>query len=453
MIKKTRDLLRGDGTKARALRGTGLTALHMAGGNAMRLASNLVLTRLLFPEAFGLMALVQVFIYGLQTFSEIGIHTMLIQNKREDPEFLNTLWTLQIIRGVFLWLLSCAVAVPAAWIYDQPMLAYLLPVTALAMLVRGFKTTREPQAIRVLKLEKVIPLQLGAQFAGLLVMSLLAWWLQSVWALAIGNVISAIITVVTLNVFLPGAPNRLCWNWDVVRESLNFGVFLLFTSMAVFFNNMGAQMILGAYVPIALFGIYNIARQLSALPGTLALTVARNVIFPLYRISPPAQSAQNQRNVFRARRLVALFAVGITSVVAVTGDWIVILLFEPTYELAGPMLVLMALALMPVHGFVGVPESLTGSGDSKRHFHLSFVQAILQVVILALVVPHMGVPAAILIPSLTLLAVYPYQAVLTHRYKAWDAVGEISIICLGLGLAGAIAWLKWDSLRPLFDGL
>ena len=70
---------------------------------AIRLASNIVLTRLLFPEAFGLMAIVNVWIYGLQMMSDVGLGASIIQNKRGDePAFLNTVWTMQVFRGFAL---------------------------------------------------------------------------------------------------------------------------------------------------------------------------------------------------------------------------------------------------------------------------------------------------------------------------------------------------------------
>ena len=62
--KRISSFFQGDGLKARVLRGSALTFLSFGGARAVRLASNLVLTRLLFPEVFGLMALVQVFMTG-----------------------------------------------------------------------------------------------------------------------------------------------------------------------------------------------------------------------------------------------------------------------------------------------------------------------------------------------------------------------------------------------------
>ena len=99
------------GLFARALRGSALTAGSYAITQGLRLGSNLILTRLLFPEAFGLMALVSVFLVGLAMFSDIGIGPAISHSKRGDePGFLDTAWTLQVARGVILWLGASALA-------------------------------------------------------------------------------------------------------------------------------------------------------------------------------------------------------------------------------------------------------------------------------------------------------------------------------------------------------
>ena len=78
---------------------------------AIRLGGNLILTRLLFPEAFGLMAIVYVFMAGLALFSDLGINPSIIQNRQGgDPDFLNTAWVVQILRGVLIWVTGLLIA-------------------------------------------------------------------------------------------------------------------------------------------------------------------------------------------------------------------------------------------------------------------------------------------------------------------------------------------------------
>jgi O-antigen/teichoic acid export membrane protein len=107
--------------KKLAIRGAVWTIASYGTSQILRFGSNLILTRLFIPDVFGLMALVYVFISGLHLFSDIGIGTSIIQNKRgDDPVFLNTAWTMQVIRGVGLWICSFLIAWPVAAFYAKP---------------------------------------------------------------------------------------------------------------------------------------------------------------------------------------------------------------------------------------------------------------------------------------------------------------------------------------------
>ena len=69
---------------SRALRSSAFTVVGYGGQQVLRLASNLILTRLLFPEAFGMMVLVSVFMMGLNMFSDVGVTPAIMQSKRGD---------------------------------------------------------------------------------------------------------------------------------------------------------------------------------------------------------------------------------------------------------------------------------------------------------------------------------------------------------------------------------
>jgi hypothetical protein len=78
----------GQDILARALRGSAITAAAYALAQGLRLVSNLILARLLFPEAFGLMALVAVVLTGLQMLSDTGTAPSIARSTRgDDPDF------------------------------------------------------------------------------------------------------------------------------------------------------------------------------------------------------------------------------------------------------------------------------------------------------------------------------------------------------------------------------
>ena len=149
---------------SRAMRGSLWTIAGFGGGQVLRLGSNLILTRLLAPNAFGLMALINVFIICLEMLSDIGVHAAIIHNKRgDDPEFLRTACTIGVIRGVLLWIVSCLIAWPVAVFYNEPRLMLMIPISGLIVLIMGFQTRALAQHNRHMNLERLTVLQLVAQ--------------------------------------------------------------------------------------------------------------------------------------------------------------------------------------------------------------------------------------------------------------------------------------------------
>lgn len=443
--------LKGEGTRAKAYRATGWTLFSVFSSNALRLASNMVLTRLLFPEAFGLMALVQIFLYALNTFSDFGIQTAIMQNKRgDDPDFLNTAWTLQIMRGFVLWLGACALAWPAVLIYKEPELMTLLPVAGLSIFLNGFRPTRIAQASRHLSYGRQTVISLGVQFVTLVLTAALAWWLQSVWALAFASVISSALNNLLIRRYMSGVSNRFCWEKESVRDILGFGKFIFLSTIATFLINMGDRAVLGAYVDTATLGIYAIALTLGSVPGMIVQMIAGKVLFPLYRIKPPSESKENQRNIFRARRILSGVGIGLCVVLAFVAVWLVDLLYDARYTTAGPMTILIALRAIPTNAFVGTQNVLLASGDSRSHFFLTATIAVLQTALAFVGVLTFGIAGAILAPGLAVLLSYPIRARLTAKYDSWDPVSELGYMVLGFVLTGIACALHWQEITALF---
>ena len=183
--------------KKLAIRGTIWTIAGYGAGQILRFGSNLILTRLVAPDVFGLMALVYVFITGLHLFSDIGIGPSIIQNKRgEEPDFYNTAWTMQVVRGVGLWLCCLLITWPVATIYGKPVLLQLIPVVGLTTLIDGVRSTALFTLNRQLAVSKLAVFEFGGQVVGTTVMIVLAWYYHNVWAIVIGNLASSALQLV-----------------------------------------------------------------------------------------------------------------------------------------------------------------------------------------------------------------------------------------------------------------
>ena len=113
----------GKGLKRRVLLASAWAIVTSIAGQGIRFASVLILSHLLFPEAFGMMALVAAVMSGLEMFSDIGIGPSVISNREPSRRFLDTMWSLQVVRGWVLWAISVVLAYPVARWYGEPMLS------------------------------------------------------------------------------------------------------------------------------------------------------------------------------------------------------------------------------------------------------------------------------------------------------------------------------------------
>jgi O-antigen/teichoic acid export membrane protein len=450
-IQRMKRFLNGDTLRARAGRGAVWTIGSIAASNFLRLGSNLILTRLLFPEAFGMMALVQIFITGLAMFSDLGTHAAIIQNNRSrEPAFLNTAWTLQVIRGVVLWIFACAIALPVAWFYDEPMLADLLPVSGLTALIAGFTPTRVPTANRDLQLGRITLIDITTQAVGIICMIALAWALQSVWALVIGALISAVFKQVLLMTALPGHRNRLQIDRSSLGELINFGKWIFLSTICGFLVNHADRAILGKFITLEMLGIYSIGFFMASVPLLLGRPLASKIIFPLYKQRPPWESVENQRKIFRVRWLLTGALLAISAVLATSGDALITFLYDPRYALAGPIMVLMVISQMPVMITSSYGKIMLAAGDSRRYMTRIATIALVQTIFLVIFIPYLGIVGAIMAPGFGAIVTYPVLATAVHRYKGWDARHDLFYAVLAMLVSGLALWINLESVQVLW---
>lgn len=274
---------RGDGLRARAMRGSSWTLFGFGTSQVLRLGSNLILTRLLFPEAFGLMALASVFMTGLQMFSDIGIRPSIIQNKRgEDIEFLNTAWTMQVIRGFVLTAIACALAYPVSILYEVPTLFPLLCVIGSTAAIRGFQTTGYATSNRKIQLGKLIMVELTTTLAGIVAMIVWAWIHPTVWALAGGGVFASILSVLLGHKVLNTHRHRLQWDRSSAQELIKFGKWIVISSIITFVAQSGDRVLLPKVLAITDLAYYSLALVLAQMPAQIFKQLASKVLFPAF---------------------------------------------------------------------------------------------------------------------------------------------------------------------------
>ncbi|TNF62459.1 MAG: polysaccharide biosynthesis protein [Rhodobacteraceae bacterium] len=434
------------------MRGTSWLVVGYGGAQALRLASNLILARLLFPEAFGLMALVTMVTVGLMLFSDVGISPAIAQSPRgDDPDFLNTAWTLQVIRGVILWILATALAAPLAAFYAAPDLALYLPIAALALLISGFNPTRIETANRHLALGRLTQLDLAAQAIGVAAMIGLAWMTGSVLALVIGGVVTAAAKLILTHLGLPGPRNRFRLERAALASLLRFGGWIFLSTAFFFVSSQGDRAILGKFLSLDALGLYNIGYFLASFPLLLIQAVTLRLLIPVYRDLPPTASAQNRAKLSRLRHAMTAAGLSMIAVMALAGPWLVDLLYDARYAAAGGIVTALACALAPQIVGASYDQAALAAGDSRRFFLFSASRASLQVVFLFAGFAAFGLAGALGGLGLALLASHLVLIRLARLHGAWDARHDAVWLPVTALLVAAALWLNHDAVLALAD--
>lgn len=313
-----------------------------------RLISNVLLAGMLNREAFGLMALIGAFMQGFVMFSDVGIGPNIVQSKRGDePEFLDTAWTIQIIRAIFVSAVALLLAYPLAHGYAQKdpanwQLLGLLPMVALGNLIEGFRATKFRTAARHINLARITLIQYGSNLFGILAMLIAVYYTRSVYALPLASIGRALCETVASFLLIPGRGNRLRLEPESLRQIASFSRWIFFSSIIGFFAAQVDKLVFGGVFPVAVLGEYNIAVQLAALAPTVVSRLQFMVVFPmLSRLNQQGRSLKESIGVVfqpimtSASLLIALVLAG--------GETFIESFYDDRYQAAGQYLVVLAI--------------------------------------------------------------------------------------------------------------
>ena len=321
--------------KKLAIRGAIWTMIGFGGIQVLRFGNNLILTRLLKPEFFGLMALVTTFRTALELFSDIGINQNIVNSKRGDEStFLNTAWTLQTIRGVVIWILCVPMSVPVAKFYNDQRLLWLIPIVLLSSVIDGFSSTSIYTLHRRMELGKLALYDFILQLSFLSTLITLVWFYPNIWSLAIGSLVSATYKLVSSYWLIPKYSNRFEWDRDAVKEILSFGKWMFIASGLMFAAEQSDRLVLAKIFSFKMLGVYTVAYTLASIPREVIKLLSHRVIFPAISQQADLPRSSLRSKIIRQRRLILLgFGILLAALITV-GDLIIAILYDQRYAAA-----------------------------------------------------------------------------------------------------------------------
>lgn len=411
------------------------------------LLRNIILARLLPVEQFGLAATFSILMTMVETFQNVGLNRLVVQDARADhPDFVARLHGAQIAVSLGATLLLATFAYPFALAMGTPSLtpAYLLlalvPLANAFVNLETFRMQRDgrfgPQVLR----------SILSQPVGLLALIPGYWWLGDHRA-ALVAIMAQQITAVVLTHMNVRPRFSLAFDSAVMRRVAAFGWPLIVNGLLMFLILNGDRIIVLRQFGPATLGWFSAAVMLTLTPANLILRTIQTIVLPLL------SKVRSDRHAFQRIYDTSCSASALVGVVAVLGSLlfgplVIGLLFGPKFLPAAT--VITPLACMNALRVLRIAPTVAAMahGETRNPLYANVVRAL-------------GLPLAAVSAALT-GAIWPMIVVgvaaelagaiaagrLAHRRVGVDgALYWRSLLLLGSCSMAALAipWAQWPA--------
>lgn len=241
----------------------------------------IILARILAPEDFGLMGIALLTMALLETFTQTGFRRALIHRTGDIRPYLNTAWTIGLLRALAIaGVLALAAPLLASFLGDSRATP-LVRALALVFIFTGLTN------IGIVYFEKELEFQkrflfLGAQTIAEVGVAIgLAVTLHSVWALVYGAIAGSVVHVIASYLLHPYRP-RLRLEWAKAGGLFRYGKWVLCSRALQYLVHHLDDLLVARLVGAAGLGLYRMAYNMSEMATTEVTHVAGQVLFPTY---------------------------------------------------------------------------------------------------------------------------------------------------------------------------
>lgn len=316
------------------------------GAQIIRFALVIILARLLTPEAFGVVAAVQIIIALSEVVVRFGIGAALIQTKNLTERIEGTALTLVMATSAVICAVLFALREPIAGLLNVPEVAEVLPVTLIAFAVAAATNPATSLIAREMNYRYLAKTEVVSYALGYGVCAVvLAALGYSYWSMIIATVVQNALRAVLIFRYRPVRP-VLVFDRDEVVEMIRFGggVFLaqIMSTLARRTDNALVSSMFGA----AALGFYSRAYALMDLTNALLGSVFREVLFSGFSKKKRESNAAEIGTAFLiAHTFAALIILPISALMYLLSDEVVLILLGRQWDMVVPLLQVLALGM------------------------------------------------------------------------------------------------------------
>jgi O-antigen/teichoic acid export membrane protein len=405
----------------------------------LRLVSNLVLTRMLAPEMFGVISVVMLIVVGIALLTDIGLSSNVIQSKHtDDPDFMNTIWSIQLIKGFFIWGMLCLVAValyflvslnvfPANVSYANPALPFYLMAIGFTSVINGLEPTWILLAAKNLKPKLITIIDFVSQTSSFITTLIVAYFFPSVWALVIGTIGGALMRLVLALIFNDAPMNKWHIEKKYFYEIVHFGKWIVVSTIFGYMVTNGDRLLLGGMVSEELMGLHSIAYLFILTLMGIHSKFVNSIVFPALS-EVKNEDGDRLKNIYYKFRLMSdFFLMTMAGFLWCSSSAIINFLYDDRYLAVGEILKIMSLSIVAMR--YNLADSLFLSLNKPKYLTINILVKLITLLILfPLVLNKYGFYAALYAVVIANFMSNPISIYFTKKVKLLDVKYEILML-------------------------
>lgn len=343
----------GGALRARAVSGVTWNVGAQLAFQAISLGIAAILTRILLPRDFGLVAMTAVFTGFFNILSKGGIATALINQRELTEDHRSTAFWMSLANGVLAAALAVLAAPLVARFYREPQVAPIMAVLGALFILSSFMRVPEALLTRALRFRGLAVGRVVATVIGGAAGITAALGGFGVWSLLIYQAGIAVVNIVILWWLVAWRP-RLLWSRQAMRDLFGFAANLSGAQVFSYWTRNADNLLIGRFLGPASLGYYSRGYNLMLVPLMQIGDVIAAVMWPsLSRIQE--DTARVRSIVLRAIGVLTLVMAPLSAGAFVLAEPLLLVVLGPKWTPAAPVFRILALAgLLQSIGSVGV---------------------------------------------------------------------------------------------------
>jgi PST family polysaccharide transporter len=246
----------------------------------LQFAVSIFIARLLSPADYGLVGMSAAFTAFVILFANLGFGAALIQKKDIDEDDTCTAFWATVLVGVFLYIISFAVAPLVGRFYGEPKVEVIIKVSAVIFLFSPISIILESLLTRQMAFREIALTNMGSSLVSQILTLTAAFAGLGVWSLVIGTLGFQIIRMPALFYLNRWFP-KLRFSRNHFSSLFSFGGYLLGFNFLNFINRNADNVIIGRFLGATALGYYDLAYQVMLKP---LQNVSGSITKPLFPV-------------------------------------------------------------------------------------------------------------------------------------------------------------------------